>query len=283
MALVVLATLMLLVGVGIAVTPTADVGTNGRLRSVSRPTAIRIAAALTIGMLVVAMSGWLVPGVVVALGAFWVARGGRHRGRAIDVEVARLDALATWIESVRDVLLAGEQPIGAITSSVAACPSIIRTPVRRLAVALGRQDPDLAFRRFADDIDDPVGDLVATGLSIAVRRGARTVPVLTALAEQTRQQADRRRLIEAERAPTRREVQALTAIMGSLVLGLVVLGRSEYLDAYDHPAGQLFLGSALAAYAALIVRVQRLAAFPRPARFLTAGDVDDPDVDRAMA
>ena len=51
---------------------------------------------------------------------------------------------------------------------------------------------------------------MAAGLSIAIRRGARTAPVLTSLAEQTRQQVDRRRLVEAERAPTRREAQALT-------------------------------------------------------------------------
>jgi hypothetical protein len=147
---------------------------------------------------------------------------------------------------------------------------VIRAPVRRLAAGLGRQDPDVVFRRFADDLDDPLGDLVATGLSIAVRRGARTVPVLTALAEQTRQQVDRRRLVEAERAPTRREVQALTLIMSLLIVGLLVFGRSRYLAAYDEPAGQLFLAASLAGYAALIVRVQRLAAFPRPSRFLTA-------------
>ncbi len=125
------------------------------------------------------------------------------------------------------------------------------------------------FRRFADDIDDPLADLVAAGLSIAVRRGARTVPVLTALAEQAREQVERRRLVEAERAPARREVQALTVIMGALVIGLLVFGRSEYLDAYDSPGGQLFLSVALAVYVALIVRVQHLAAFPRPGRFLT--------------
>ena len=104
------------------------------------------------------------------------------------------------------------------------------------------------------------------------------ISVYTNLAEQTRQQVDRRRLVEAERAPTRREVQALTLIMGGLVLGLLLLGRSEYLTAYDQPTGQVFLGSALAGYAALILRVQRLAAFPRPGRFLTAAVDESVDV-----
>jgi hypothetical protein len=223
-----------------------------------------------VGTVVFVVSGWLVPGAVAGGGAGWAIAAWRRRQHHGEAEIARLEALASWIESVRDVLLAGEQPIGAITSSVAACPAAIRPHVRRLATGLTRQDPDAVFRRFADDLDDPLGDLVAAGLSIAVRRGARTVAVLTALAEQAREQVDRRRLVEAERAPTRREVQALTVIMDALVLGLLVLGRNEYLDAYDTAGGQLFLACALAGYALLLVRVQRLAAFPRPGRFLTA-------------
>jgi hypothetical protein len=268
-------TAVFLLGIAIAVTPA-----TGRPRfqigaASVRGVLPRLLGAALATLAVLLMSGWLVPGIVVGAGVFWVAGGWQGRHRAAAREIERLDALASWIESVRDVLMAGEQPIGAITSSVAACSPAIRPQVRRLAVGLSRQDPELVFRRFADELDDPLGDLVATGLSIAVRRGARTAPVLTALAEQARQQVDRRRLVEAERAPTRREVQALTLIMGGLVLGLLLLGRSEYLTAYDEVGGQVFLGAALAGYAALILRVQRLAAFPRPGRFLTAGLGDD--------
>jgi hypothetical protein len=265
---VVLVSSVFVVGIAIMLVPTAPVSLPA-LRAVSiRRWCGRLIGAGAVGLLVFVVSSWLVPGVIVGVGAFWAIGGWQQRQRSAGTEIARLEALASWIESVRDVLLAGEQPIGAITSTVGACSPIIRPQVRRLAVGLGRQDPDVVFRRFADDLDDPLADLVATGLSIAVRRGARTVPVLTALAEQTRQQVDRRRLVEAERAPARREVQALTLIMGTLVIGLLVLGRSEYLDAYDEPSGQLFLGASLVGYVALIVRVQRLATFPRPSRFL---------------
>lgn len=269
MVIVVLLSALFVVAVAIIVIPPSS-APSPTFDTVSiRRLASRIVAATVIGLLVLLVSGWLVPGIVVGVGAFWAVGGWQRRQRSNDNEIARLDALASWIENVRDVLMAGEQPIGAITSTVGACPPIIRPQVRRLAAGLGRQDPEFVFRRFADDLDDPLADLVAAGLSIAIRRGARTVPVLTALAEQTRQQVDRRRLVEAERAPTRREVQALTLIMGALVIGLLVLGRSRYLDAYDEPSGQLFLGASLAGYVALIVRVQRLAAFPRPSRFLT--------------
>ena len=207
--------------------------------------------------------------VVLGAGAWWAAAGWQRRQRYGRVEIERIEALASWIENLRDVLIAGDQPIGAIAATVNTCPPIIRPHVRRLVAGLGRQDPDIVFRRFADDIDDPIGDLVATGLMIAVRRGARTVGVLSALAEQARQHADRRRLVEAERAPTRREVTMLTAIMAALVVALFVFGRSDYLHAYDEASGQLFLAVAVAGYAVLLARVQRLARFPRAARFLT--------------
>jgi Flp pilus assembly protein TadB len=263
-------TLVLACGVFVAVTPPAPRAGVVRGRRALKALAWQLVAGLVAAAVVVLVSGWLVPAAIVGALAFWATAGwlGRQRGGSREIE--RLDALASWIESVRDVLMAGEQPVGAITSTVSACPPIIRPQVRRLALGLARQDPDHVFRRFADELDDPLADLVATGLSIAVRRGARTVPVLTALAEQTRQQVDRRRLVEAERAPTRREVKALSAIMGALVLGLLLLGRSEYLAAYDTATGQVFLGAALIGYAALILRVQRLASFPRPGRFLTS-------------
>jgi hypothetical protein len=231
----------------------------------------RLAGALAAALIVLAASGWLVAAVVVATGC-WYAIGAWQQRDANGVsDVQRIDALASWIENLRDVLIAGDQPVGAINATVATCPAAIKPQVRRLAAGLGRQDPAIVFRRFADDIDDPLGDLVAAGLLIAVQRGARTAAVLGSLAEQARRQADRRRLVEAERAPIQREVTLLTVIMGSLVVGLLVFGRSEYLEPYDTAGGQLFLGVVLAIYALLLLRVQRLARFPRPSRFLVSG------------
>ena len=267
-SLVVLCSVVFVLGIAIAVaepgaTPRVELSTRTVRQLVNR-----LVPAVSSGLLLLVVSGWLAPSLVVAAGAFWATGGWRPGHRSDELEIARLDALASWIENVRDVLLAGEQVVGAIRSTVGASAPVIRPNIRRLSAGLGRQDPDVVFRRFADDLDDPLGDLVAAGLSIAVRRGARTVPVLTALAEQTRQQVDRRRLVEAERAPARREVQALTVIMSGLVVALLLFGRVEYLDAYGEPAGQAFLALSLAGYVALLVRVQRLAAFPRPGRFL---------------
>ena len=270
LAIVVLLSALFVAGVSLMLLPPSSARSPTFSTTSVRRLGFRFVGSTVVGVIVFLVSSWLIPGIVVGVGTYWAIGGWQRRQRSFATEIARLDALASWIENVRDVLIAGEQPIGAISATVSACHPVIRPQVRRLVAGLGRQDPEIVFRRFADDLDDPLGDLVAAGLSIAIRRGARTVPVLTALAEQTREQVDRRRLVEAERAPTRREVQALTLIMGTLVIGLLVLGRSRYLDAYDEPGGQLFLAAALAGYVALIVRVQRLGTFPRPSRFLTA-------------
>ncbi len=233
-----------------------------------------VAPAAAAGLLVLGFTGWVVPSLVVAVAAGAAARRWQHRNRRRTDDVTRTEALASWIEHLRDVLIAGDQPIGAITATVSTCPAAIRPEVRRLAAGLGRQPADVVLRRFADEVDDPLGDLVAAGLLIAIERGARTVAVLTSLAEQARLQADRRRLVEAERAPVQREVVMLTVIMGSLVAALFVFARAEYLAPYDTPTGQLFLGAVLAIYLVLLARVQRLAHYPRPGRFLVTGPAD---------
>lgn len=230
----------------------------------------RLGAAAATGLLVLAFSGWVLPAIIVGISSWFAVAAWQKRDRRQASDVERTDALASWIENLRDVLIAGDQPVGAINATVASCAPAIQPQVRRLAAGLGRQNPDLVFRRFADEIDDPLGDLVAAGLLIAIQRGARTAAVLSSLAEQARRQADRRRLVEAERAPVQREVNLLTVIMGSLIVGLLVFGRAEYLAPYDTPSGQLFLGVVLAIYSLLLLRVQRLAKYPRPSRFLTA-------------
>ncbi len=268
LGVLVLATTLGLVGTFVAFGPEFERSDEPRHRDPQL--APRLAVSAFVGLVVLGSSGWVLPALVVAAGTWYAVRTWQRRDRSTN-GIERTDALASWIENLRDVLIAGDQPIGAIAATVSTCPPLIRPQVRRLSAGLGRQEPDIVFRRFADDIDDPLGDLVATGLLIAVQRGARTVAVLTALADQARQQADRRRLVEAERAPVQREVALLTLIMGSLLVGLLVFGRAEYLRPYETSGGQLFLAVIITIYAALLVRVQRLGRYPQPSRFLTSG------------
>jgi tight adherence protein B len=229
-----------------------------------------VVAGVVGASLVFAVSGWLIPSLIVGVVAGWMVDS-MHRGPAgLDAGVERTEALASWVENVRDVLQSGNQPVGAIGATTETCPPAIRPYVRVLFARLAAGQPaELAFRRFADDMDEPLADLVAVGLLIAVSRGAETEDVLSALATQARHQADRRRIVEAERAPMRREVWMVSLVMCALLGCVFLFARSSYLNAYDDLSGQIFLAIILVGYGALLMWVGRLATFPQPSRFLT--------------
>lgn len=225
-----------------------------------------IVASGLISLIVLASTGWFLPSVVIGVGVVAVVRSSHGARNSARLDAERLDAVALWLENLRDVLVAGEQPLGAVVATAARSPIPIRSEVRRLARGLIRYEPAIMLERFADELDDPVGDLVATGLRVAIERGGRTAAVLDTLAEHTRHSTERRRLIDAERAPIVREVGLVTWIMAALMIGIILTGRSGYLSVYSTPSGQIFLSGALIAYGLLVVRVRRLARFERPAR-----------------
>ena len=229
-----------------------------------------IVVACVVIVLVVALTGWIIPAVVTGAISGWLVDRIRRRDGVDDTGVGRTDALASWVENVRDVLQSGNQPLGAIGVTTDTCAASIRPHVRLLFARLSAGQPaEVAFRRFADEMDEPLADLVAVGLLIAVTRGAETEDVLSALAAQARHQADRRRIVEAERAPLRREVWLISLVMCGLLALVFVFARSSYLNAYDDVSGQVFLAMLLIGYGALLLWVGRLATFPRPSRFLT--------------
>ena len=266
------AMVMLVVGIAVAWSGLHHEPGPPRMKALPRTP---IVAGVAAGSLVVAISSWIVPSVIVGAIVGWLTNSmGRERG-GVDIGVERTDALASWVENVRDVLHSGNQPVGAIGATTETCPPSIRPHVRLLFARLSAGQPaEVAFRRFADDMDESLADLVAVGLLIAVSRGAETEDVLSALATQARHQADRRRIVEAERAPMRREVWMVSLVMCALLGGVFAFARSSYLNAYDDVSGQFFLAFVLVGYGAMLVWVGRLATFPQPSRFLTLRQVD---------
>ena len=273
--LIIVATLAAVVGIVLLVDgaiPAPNVPTShpGRRASWSKDHATPLALVGSgVAAVVLVTTQWVLPAVVAAIAGMWLAGSWLSHHRGDHLELVRVEALATWTEQLRDVMLGGDQVIGAITATASTCPQVIQPPVRALAARLGRQPADIVLRRFADELDDPTADLVAAGLLVALTRGGRTEQILTSLAEQARHHAERRRLVEAERAPARKEVVWVSTIMGVFLLGLLLFSRTRYLAPYGTLHGQVALSVMLALYASLLVWVQRLARFPRPARFLT--------------
>lgn len=231
-----------------------------------------VGGGLGVSALLAFVSGWVVPAVAAGLCVgLSVTRTSKNSSeRSGSRSGSPLEALASWVESVRDLMSAGEQPIGAISASVPAASPEIQPAVRQLAHALVHDNPASACAAFADEIDDPVGDLIALGLTLAIERGARTVSVFDALAAQARHAVERRRLVDAERAPIRREATLLIALMLGLFGVVLLSGRSSYLAAYDSVTGQVVLAGAVVVFATLVERTRSLATFPAPVRIMVA-------------
>ena len=200
-------------------------------------------------------------------------RAWQRRGSGGHGDQERIEALATWCEQLRDLLSADNGVLGTIEASVVTCPPALRGEVGRLAARLARQDPGVAVRRFAQEVDDPSADLVASVLLLAMSRSGRTAELLSELATTIRDRAAMRLRVEADRSGQRSEARVVL-ILGAIVIGAVVLfgQNSRFLDAYDSTTGQIVLAVVAGLYGAGMWWLSRLGRFERPARFLVVGE-----------
>jgi Flp pilus assembly protein TadB len=182
---------------------------------------------------------------------------------------ARLDALAAWCEQLRDLLKAGELLTPAISTTSTTCPPEIQQSITRLAARMERENATIALRRFADEINDPTGDLVASVLLTATTHSGETAELLSELADLTRERVERRKTIEAERAATKLDMRIIIGVAVFSIVGLLVFSRSSFLDPFRTLVGQTILASIFATFIVAIVWARRLAVYEQPGRFLT--------------
>jgi tight adherence protein B len=201
----------------------------------------RLAVGVAVGVGVGVWTRWPVAAVLAAVGA-WVLPGLIGPDREHQRRLARIEAIATWTESLRDTLGAAAGLEQAITATAAMAPGPIRDEVTRLAGRLRRGDRLApALRALAVELDDAIGDLVVTALVMAAERNARHIgELLTSLATAARDQASLRMRVMAGRARIRTSSRVITAVTLIMAGGLVLLNR-RYLSPYDTPTGQLVL------------------------------------------
>lgn len=161
----------------------------------------RAAAAVIAGLIVLALSNWLVAAIGVGLLVlFWRQLfGGAGEERAA---LAKVEALAAWTESLRDTIAGAaglEQAIGASARSAA---PILRPHLIALNDRLRTRMPlTQALDLLAEELADGGADQVIAALKqSAGLRGAGLREVLGALAINSRAEVDMRRRIFAGRA-----------------------------------------------------------------------------------
>ncbi|MEZ0165120.1 type II secretion system F family protein [Kineococcus sp. LSe6-4] len=238
-------------------------GTSGR----------RLALAAGAGVLALVLTRWVVAGVGVGL---LVA--GWHRllgGSAAEQRgTARIEALATWTESLRDTIAGATGLEQAIPATAATSAPALRPALNLLVDRLRVREPlPEALLRFADDVDDPGADVVVAALVLNARlRGPGLRDVLSALAASTREELDVRRRIEAGRRSIRRSVQiVLLIVLG--VMGLLAVFNRDYVAPYGSFTGQLVLVVVAALLLAGLAWLRRLARLDPHDRFLAVRGV----------
>jgi Flp pilus assembly protein TadB len=250
--------------------PPRPPGEVSRLRGWAREVgAARAATAVLAGLVVLVATRWLVAGAGAALLVLsWRGMSGVAGERGA---MARLEALATWTESLRDTIAGAVGLEQAIPASLRAAAPSLREPLTAMVERLHTRVPmPEALRRFADDLADPGADLIIAALIINARlRGPGLRDLLGALSRSVREELDVRRKVNAQRRSTRRGAQIVVGISVGLALGLALFNHA-YVQVYDSVTGQLVLCVIVALYAAGVIWMRALARFPVPERLLAS-------------
>jgi len=228
-----------------------------------------VRAALAVGGFAagLAATGWPVGAVLAGAlaGALPSLIGGKAARAA---ELAKIEAIATWTEMVRDTVAAGSGLTEAIRVSAPVAPRPLRDPVSRLALRMERGNHAAALRAFGDELGDPMGDLVVTALVLAVTEQARGLAeLLGALAVAIRDQAAMRLRVEASRARTRTVAAAVAAIAAVSAIGFLAFDRA-YLKPYGTAVGQLVLAVVGLCFAGAFWMLAHMGRIATPERFM---------------
>jgi Flp pilus assembly protein TadB len=263
--------------------PPRPPGEVSRLRGWAREVgAARAATAVLAGLVVLVATRWLVAGAGAALLVLsWRGMSGVAGERGA---MARLEALATWTESLRDTIAGAVGLEQAIPASLRAAAPSLREPLTAMVERLHTRVPmPEALRRFADDLADPGADLIIAALIINARlRGPGLRDLLGALSRSVREELDVRRKVNAQRRSTRRGAQIVVGISVGLALGLALFNHA-YVQVYDSVTGQLVLCVIVALYAAGVIWMRALARFPVPERLLASPEsVGAPEIPEAV-
>lgn len=247
-----------------------DHGQDNRSRDQRRT--LRITVAVTIGLVTGVATGWIVGAVLAGL-AVWALPRVLGRDQQHARRVARIEAIATWTEMLRDTLSAAAGLEQTILATAPLAPPAIRGEVTALATRIENGDrlaPSL--RALADRLADPTGDLVIAALVLAAEQQARQLgDLLGSLAQTAREQASMRMRIEAGRARTRTSVRVIVGTTLCFASAVVVLNR-PYLSVYDTIAGQAVLLGIGVLFALGFAWLARIATVTEPGRVLTTAD-----------
>lgn len=196
----------------------------------------------------------------------------------------RVEALASWTESLRDTIAGAVGLEQAIPASARAAAPSLRPHLDALIDRLRAREPlPEALQELADELDDPSADIIVASLILNSRlRGPGLREVLGALAKSSREEVDMRQRVMAQRAATRRSVQIVVGVSVAFVLGLSVFNR-EFVEPYGTPVGQLVLAAVCGLFGLGFWWLRKLSSIETPDRFLVRPEVHEESRPREAA
>ncbi|MFB7332654.1 type II secretion system F family protein [Streptomyces adustus] len=224
--------------------------------------------AAVIGLVVLLLTRWAVAGIAAGVLVFFWDRlfGGAGEERTA---MRRVEALASWTESLRDTIAGAVGLEQAIPASARASAPVLRPHLDALVDRLRARTPlPDALQILADEIDDASADIIVAALILNARlRGPGLRQVLGALAKSAREEVDMRQRVMAQRASTRRSVQIVVAVSVAFVLGLAIFNR-DFVEPYGTAVGQLVLAVVCGLFALGFWWLRKLSTIETPERFL---------------
>ncbi|SOC57521.1 type II secretion system F family protein [Ornithinimicrobium cerasi] len=265
-----------LVGLGLYVAvlavvglPERDPGTPRRFSNLTlRGVSTRLLVGLGAGLLTLLLTRWVVAAVGIGLLAgLWDQITGDARGETQGI--SKLEALATWTESLRDTIAGAVGLEQAIPATAVNANPAIRSSLNLLVDRLRIREPlPDALIAFAEDLDDPSADVICAALVLNARlRGPGLRDVLGALAQSTREELDMRRRISASRRSIRRSVKIIVVIVLSVMGGLALFNQ-VYVQPYTTLLGQAVLVVVALLFAGGLLWMRRLSEPQKLNRFL---------------
>lgn len=239
-----------------------------RRRSTDPVRRSRVGMAVAAGFLVLLATRWAV--LAVATIGLVVSWGRLVRDRRADEERRRIEAIAKWLEDLRDVLRGSSIGAEEALEQVAGRPpDAIREPLSTFLVRRrqGFRVED-ALTDLADDLDHPTADAGIAAIRLVVGGGAsagRLHPTVDALAAAARDEVRARERIDRTRAVYQGSMCRLIVI-GAVLIGYLRLAAGDLLDPYGTPTGQVVLLLPLGMWAGCVAWLRSLCGYEQDGR-----------------
>lgn len=261
--------------------PTAPPRRRLNTRGMSRRTRTLAIVGIAVGALTWLVTGWFIALIVIPTAIIGIPT--LLGGSGAAEQIQRLTAMDEWVRNLSSVLLAGHGIDQAIIATHRSIPTALNDEISRLIQRLRANVPlPDALRRFAADLDDATGDLIAGALiQASAIRGPGLATVLERLAESVNEDIRNRRAVEASRKGARVTAHLVTMLTVTFI-AVLFIAAPDFMHFYTTPGGQIvFLGLA-AAFAGVLLWMKRMIRPVRFARFLANPTLDTATEDPAI-